>query len=214
MTARRQESRRPRRAPIWLLGVGALFSGAALVAHITTGISLPLALVLTGGLVTATCVIVWRHASTGARAVLRRGITAGAISGATATVAYDLSKAALSHFDSSTYNPFEAIRVFGTLLTGGATSAVANYVTGGAYHLLNGTAFGVAFAVLLGRRGAIAGIAWGLGLECFQLTLYPGWLGIRQYREFVQYSALGHVCYGAVLGLVCRHLLVSADRTA
>ena len=195
------------RAPLRLLGVAALFSGAALVAHITTGISLPGALLMTSAAVATTCIVVWRRTSPGARMVLRRVVAIGAVSGVAATGVYDLSKAALSSFDSSSYNPFETIRVFGTLLTGGTPSVVAAYAVGALYHLLNGTAFGVAFCLLFGRRGALAGIAWALGLECLQLTLYPGWLGIRQYREFMQFSTLGHVCYGAVLGVMCRRLL-------
>jgi hypothetical protein len=33
-------------------------------------------------------------------------------------------------------------------------------------------------------------------------TLYPSWLRIQQFGEFLQVSALGHVVYGSVLGLV------------
>ena len=48
---------------------------------------------------------------------------------------------------------------------------------------------------------------WGLFLETFQLTLYPGWLDIRTYSEFATISALSHVVYGATLGLLARAIL-------
>jgi hypothetical protein len=65
-----------------------------------------------------------------------------------------------------------------------------------------------------GARGARAGVAWGLFLELFQLTLYPGWLDIRLYREFAMISSLGHVVYGLVLGAGTRRLLARPDAVA
>ena len=69
--------------------------------------------------------------------------------------------------------------------------------------------FGVAYVFLFARDGAISGgralatgVAWGIFLELFQLTLYPGWLDIRAYKEFAMISALGHVVYGATLGAI------------
>jgi hypothetical protein len=76
-----------------------------------------------------------------------------------------------------------------------------------AFHVLNGIAFGTSYCALFGTRGVRAGIAWGVFLEVFQLTLYPGWLDIRFYREFATISALSHVAYGAVLGFTCRAAL-------
>ena len=44
-----------------------------------------------------------------------------------------------------------------------------------------------------------------LFLEVFQLTLYPGWLDIGFYAEFVQISAISHLVFGATLGMVVRY---------
>ena len=184
----------------------ALFSGAALVAHIETGASLPLLLLLLAAVVVASVASVWRRATPGTRTALRRLSMVGAAAGLIATLAYDVSKLLLSRLDRTPYNPFEAVRVFGALLTGSRSPAVV-YAAGTAFHVLNGIAFGVAFSILLGRRGVPAGIAWGLGLELFQLTLYPGWLDIHAFDEFVQVSSLGHIVYGTALGLLCRHWL-------
>lgn len=191
----------------------ALFSGAALVAHIETGASLPLVLLLLAAIVFVAVASVWRRAAPVTRTALRRLTVVGTAAGLIATLAYDLSKLLLSRLDRMSYNPFEAVRVFGVLLTGSRSPAIA-YVAGTAFHIVNGTAFGVAFSILLGRRGVLAGIAWGLGLELFQLTLFPGWLDIHAYDEFVQVSSLGHVVYGTTLGLLCRRWLSQAPHRA
>ena len=59
-------------------------------------------------------------------------------------------------------------------------------------------------AVLFRRPSAALGIVWGLVLESFQIALYPDWLGIRFVNEFIAFSALGHVAYGATLGFALR----------
>ena len=152
---------------------------------------------------------VLRRVSPGDRRRIGRTAAIGAAAGLLATIAYDASRTFLSYLDPSPYNPFEAVRVFGVLLAGERAPAALIYAAGLAFHFTNGTAFGVAFGLLLGARGALAGVAWGLGLELFQLTLYPGWLDIRAYREFVQISAAGHLIYGAVLGTTTRRWLMS-----
>ena len=197
--------KRPR-APwlTWALGVGAMFSGAALLAHILAGVALPLALALTATLLAVTAWLVWRRTAADERRLLLQRAGVGVVWGVAATLAYDVAKYALSLLDPSPYNPFEAIRIFGILLTGRAAPAELSLAAGVGFHLLNGVAFGVAFCFLFGRRGVLAGIAWGLFLELFQLTLYPGWLDVRFYEEFARISALSHVVYGAVLGLGCR----------
>ena len=92
---------------------------------------------------------------------------------------------------------------------------------GVAFHVLNGLSFGLAYLLVFGRlalrsrRLALAsGVGWGLFLEAFQVTLYPGWLSIAAYREFVTISALGHVVYGATLGLLGRRVLGGLDSIA
>ena len=84
-------------------------------------------------------------------------------------------------------------------------------LAGIAFHLLNGTTFGVAYVFLFARHGSfstrraiVTGLTWGLFLEMFQITLYPGWLDVRAYTEFAAISFLGHVVYGFTLGVVAR----------
>ena len=112
------------------------------------------------------------------------------------------------------YDPFHVISIFGTLILGSDVDPALIMAAGTAFHLVNGTSFGVAYLFLFARDGRITlrralltGIGWGLFLETFQITLYPGWLDIRLYQEFAAISALSHVVYGATLGLLARWLL-------
>jgi len=191
-------------------GVGGLASGAALVTHIVGGVSLRAALATAILIVILGVAAVLRRARPIERRRFVRAAAIGAAAGLLATVAYDASRTVLAYFDPSPYNPFEAIRVFGVLLAGPMAAPVLRYAAGVSFHLINGTGFGIAFGLLLGHRGLFAGIAWGLGLELFQLTLYPGWLDIRAYQEFVRISAAGHLVYGGVLGSSCRRWLGAA----
>lgn len=188
-----------------LLGVGALFSGAALLTHIIAGFSLPLALAVAAGILVLVVGLVWRRASPERRAVVRSRATVGLLAGGVATAVYDGARFGLSQWDPSPYNPFEAIWAFGVRLVGASAPGSVVYGAGAAFHLLNGLSFGVAFCLLFARPGVATGIAWGFFLELFQLTLYPGWLDIRFYREFVQISVLAHGVYGLALGLGCRY---------
>jgi hypothetical protein len=202
MTALRQPTRTA--LLIWAVGGAALFSGAALLAHILAGIAMPLALGVTATLLVATLIVVARRASSAQRRLLLDRALVGLVTGVLATAAYDGAKFVLSQWDPSPYNPFEALRVFGVILLGASAPAAAVQAAGLAFHLLNGLAFGVAYCYLAGRRGILMGVAWGVFLEIFQLTLYPGWLDVRFYQEFVQISGLSHLVYGMVLGLGCQ----------
>jgi hypothetical protein len=193
-----------------ILGIAVLFSGAALLGHILAGISLRLALLFTASLLVMAIVLVARRTRPEERERLRRLVAIGAISGMIATLVYDVAKFLLSRLTTTPINPFEAIRVFGVLLAGADVSPAATWIAGSAFHLLNGTAFGVAFCLLFPRRTLLWGVAWGLFLEIFQLTLYPGWLDIRAYAEFVQVSVLGHVVYGLTLSFASNRVRARA----
>lgn len=194
-----------------LIGLFALFSGVALLLNIIGGVSLGLALggttlVLLGGVGLA-----MRGQDPESRRWTVRTAAVGALTGIVATSLYDTTKALLSTFDPSPYNPFEVFRIFGQLLLGTDSSTIGVFVAGGAFHVLNGIAFALAYTFLFARdgrttmrRAALTGMGWGLFLEIFQLTLYPGWLNIGFYSEFVTISALSHLVYGATIGVVAR----------
>lgn len=143
-----------------------------------------------------------------------RTIAAGIGVGLSATLIYDLTKMLLSRLDPSSFYPFHVIAIFGAPSVGSDADPALIAAAGMAFHLVNGTSFGVAYLFLFARDGRTTfrralptGVAWGLFLETFQLTLYPGWLEIRLYQEFATTSALSHIVYGATLGLLGRFVL-------
>jgi hypothetical protein len=182
-------------------------TGAALVVHILARVDLRVGLSVAFVMIVGAFWWADHRASPGDRKAFRQRAQAGAVAGVVATLAYDISRSVLSYFDPSPYNPFEALPRFGELLVGQGAAPALLFAVGGAIHAINGIAFGIAFALLIRPASVLTGMVWGLGLEAFQLTLYPGWLDIRAFREFTQISAIGHLVYGATLGnLVTRQL--------
>lgn len=192
-----------------VVGVALLANGAALVLHIVRGFSLaPALLVLWGAGLVAIGLVILR-ARGEVRRDLRRTFVVGVAAGLTATIAYDVAKAVLSQLDPAPWNPFEATRMFGLALLGLDAPDIVARTAGWIFHFTNGATFAMSFAFILGGmalRGPIwaiaLGAAWGLGLESFQLALYPGWLNITAVSEFQQVSFLSHLVYGASLGLL------------
>jgi|GEM_PF-2589511 len=194
-----------------LLGVFFLFSGAAVLGHILWGLPFRILLLLTTGLLVAAVVVTLLRSDPRGRRRIKRLWIGGLVSGLLATGAYDVAKFGLSRLDPQPFDPFGAIPIFGEMIIGPDASPAGLITAGIAVHVLNGAAFGIAYAFLFSRRGLGTGVAWGLLLETFQLILYPGWLGIDTFREFVTVSAGGHLVYGAVLGTVA-HRLIESER--
>ena len=197
----------PSRGRSATLAIAFLATGAAVLLHILTRVSLRLGVAAALLVILAALLVVLRHADPVTQSHLRTRLRIGVFSGLVATATYDASRWALSQLDPSPYLPFEAIKAFGRLLAGVDASPLAVWLSGFALHAMNGIAFGVAFAIVLGGRGILVGVAWGLFLEIFQVTLYPGWLNVAAYKEFVTISGLGHIVYGATLAWMVRALL-------
>lgn len=188
--------------------LGQILAGVSLVAGMVAGL---LVLVVTIGAVLS-------RLDGDQRWELLRLTLVGLAAGALGTIAYNAARAVLGALDPSPYDPFATTPIFGALLLGRTAPEPALWLAGFGFHLLNGVSFGLAYLFLFAvrtagsaRRSLLGGIGWGIFLETFQLTLYPGWLNIRTYSEFVQISFLGHVAYGSVLGLACRYLLLRGD---
>jgi hypothetical protein len=105
----------------------------------------------------------------------------------------DASRFALVAILSLGVNPWEALPYFGKLLTGQAIDCDVARFAGFFYHCANGVGFAVAYVLLLGHRGFVAGLMWALGLEVATLAFYPGWLDIRAIGEFTTVAMAGHV---------------------
>lgn len=205
--------RKTPRKQLGALGISLLFSGVALVTYILSGVSLRLALLVGALLPLAAFRAVWKRMHAAARRNLLLQLKVGLAAAVIATCGYDLTRFTLSHLDTSPYNPFEVIHIFGTLLVGSSAAPPVVYSAGTAFHIINGLCFGTAYWLLFGRYGVPAAVAWGAFLEIFQLTLYPGWLNIRFYREFLQISATSHLVYGALLGFGCKFLSARFAKT-
>ena len=199
----------PHRRVLVIAGVASLANGAALVAHILGGIALPALLAVTWTVAAIAIAAIGVLGGGRVRELVRRNAVVGLGVGVVATLAYDGTKVVLAQLDPSPYNPFEVTRVFGTILLGTSASPVLIRVVGWGFHLMNGCTFAVAYSCLFARDGRISrrravavGVAWGLFLETFQLTLYPGWLKIGFLDEFRRISFGAHVVFGASLGLM------------
>jgi hypothetical protein len=206
---------RLRRSFVWpLIGLAALFSGVALLGNIVAGFSLPLTLGLTTLLLVVALAVIWRRMSGPARVLMTSVAGRGAVIALVAVFAYDGSRAVLAQLDPSPFDPFGVWLIFGQLLVGmGAPHDIA-LAAGIGFHWLNGVSFGLAYAFVFGRAAVrstrlalLTGVGWGLFLETFQLTLYPGWLFITTYTELVTISFLGHVVYGLTLGALGHRFL-------
>jgi len=195
-----------------LLAALPLASGAALIVHVLTTLSLGLALLCAGIIVMGVGTLTWMRLPTIARAEIARRARVGLIAGFLATVAYDVSRWLIVTLFHDTFIPFDIFPVFGYAIAGKSLSPTIATTIGIIYHYLNGELFAVAYAILLAPRGWWTGVLWALGLEALMLTIYPGWLHPAPFEEFVSVSILGHVAYGSVLGGSSRRFLARSRR--
>jgi hypothetical protein len=197
------------------VGLAAGFSGLAIILSIVTPAPLIVAEALTVAVAGMSLVVLAIRAPRPVLVEVSRAAAAGIVAGAGATLVYDVVRTALSVFDPSPFDPFEAVRHFGIGILPSSADPGWILAAGFAVHLINGSSFGVIYAMFArGRLGSVrsalaSGIAWGIALELIQSILYPGWLRITTVLgEFLVISGVGHLAYGATLGLGVRHLLV------
>jgi hypothetical protein len=201
--------------PVRVAVVGAavaLSTGAGLVAYFVSGLALPLGIAL-ALLVTGTVAVLgWRRLDADRRAVVRRRVRAGFLAGILATVAYDLTRFVVVTVFHLHVRPYAALPLFGQLLTGELPTTTTAWVVGIVYHGTNGICFAIAYAMLAAPRGVLTGIGFALVLEGFMLSFYPGWLHVQAIQEFFSMTILGHVAYGATLGVMARRLARTSTR--
>lgn len=189
-------------------------TGAALVIHILTPLPLWLstAVTVTGGVVICWGLVRRRG---GAAEQTRQLVLIGLQAGVLGLIAYDAARWAWVWSTGSPANPFEALPLFGAGLVGTSAPLAVRWIAGWLFHVANGIGFAIAFVLCFrGRANVWWGIAWGVLLEVIVLLLYPVWLQVDALREFATVSVLGHVVYGATLGLVARRRLSSVGLTA
>src|SRR5579859_968215 len=165
------------------LVLGAIFgsSGLALLVYILAGVSLGLTLLLVMAAATAGGLLARRRLPPERRALLARRIAAGTAGGAAGLLAYDGTRWLLVQAGHFKLKPFDVFYSFGQAMFGQAILGPGHpawllWTAGIAFHLLNGIGFAVAYAVWLGERGWLAGIAFAMGLQAVMVAVYPSWL--------------------------------------
>lgn len=203
------------RLRVRLLLIGLPVSGGAgLAVHILSGISLILAIVALMSAAGAAWIIVLPRLSRTARKSIGLLCRFGAIGGLVATAAYDIFRYGIVALLSLSFDPFHVFGLFGQAILGNGYSAAMTYAVGYLYHVSNGTFFGVAYALVFRKPTWWTGALWGIGLELCMATLYPAWLRIQMFQEFLEVSALGHIVYGSVLGLTVARAVRMTDTQA
>ena len=150
---------------LWLLfAFLPLASGAALVVHVLTRLSLGLALAVASILIFSIGLFTWRCLTSAARLELKRRIKAGAMAGLLATLLYDLSRLCIVTVFHDTFWPFDIFPLFGYAIAGQALTPGIATAIGLLYHYTNGLFFAVAYAILFAPRQWWLGILWALGL--------------------------------------------------
>lgn len=189
---------------------GSLFlsTGASLLIYIVSGVSLAAALILLILIASIIGISIWKNKQTADRRFLVSRLKIGLLAGLLATAAYDVSRYVLIELTGISFYPFDIFSVFGQALIGGGYTGIWVTITGVSYHMANGIGFAIAYTIWMGEKGIFAGILWAFVLEVLMVTIYPGWLNINAYREFIDVSIFGHAVYGTVLGFTAKQLIV------
>jgi hypothetical protein len=129
-------------------------------------------------------------------------IVGGLWAGCLATLVYDVVRIPLVHAGLPV---FKAISYFGTVLLGIERPTPLSDIVGWTYHLSNGVSFGLMYAALVSRPGAVSAVVWGLSLEgAMLLTPYAEVFGYRRDARFMAITIGSHACYGLTLWLALR----------
>jgi hypothetical protein len=143
-----------------------------------------------------------------------RRLRAGIIAGALGLVAYDAVRFAIYKSELVTFYPFHALPRLGSLMTGEPPEAAVAIFAGWLYHIWNGFNFAIIYSLVAGPRAWGWGIAWAMMLEIGMLLSYPTFLAVKNDWSFRIVSMIGHIVYGAVLGLTVRRLAAERARAS
>lgn len=151
------------------------------------------------GLVVIVGIALWVQRR-GNHQALAVAIAAGAIGGVVGTILYDVCRVP---FVVGGIRLFAPISSYGLLMIDATHGDRLTETLGWFYNFANGTAFGVAYAMIgLGRRWWWA-IPWALWLETMTIvTPYAGVYGIAGHLDIIAIAYGAHVFYGIGLGVV------------
>lgn len=186
------------------LGVGmAGTSGAAVLAH-TFG-PVPMSFTVPFVVLPATSVLVglvlMQRRLYGRLHRFSQLIARGAVVGLGATLVYDAVRPLLVTALGLSFDPYRAIPIFGTLITGLPATDPATLASGWVYHFWNGISFGMMFALVRPAGGIAWGVAWAMVLQGLMMLTYPMFLQARlDDPGFMLSGLIGHGLWGIVLG--------------
>jgi len=135
-----------------------------------------------------------------------RRIRAGIAAGAAGLAAYDLVRYLVYRSKVLDYDPFHAIPILGSLITGEPAITSSAVFAGWLYHLWNGFSFAVIYVLIAGPARWLWGVGWAMILEIGMLLTYPSFLAIQASVPFIAISIIGHAAYGAAIGITSRRL--------
>jgi len=136
------------------------------------------------------------------RSVFLNRLVVGAWAGLVATVAYDAIRGVLLLIGVIGFDPYLSHPVFGMLITGQPETSPIAILIGWLYHYWNGIGFGIMYTLVAGNASWLYAIVWALALEIAWLTALPSVLSFHLNAGFIVMSLVGHLAYGAVLGLL------------
>jgi hypothetical protein len=207
MPNQRAKKRPDPRTQLWLrvsAGLCALVSLAALVAHVFHVLPMVYFLNIFG---LPSLLLLFALAAFGKwidAKVFVNCMAVGLIGGFVATLAYDGVRYVMQHSSLFQYNGFISIYIFGSWITGQSVDSRAAAVAGWLYHFWNGISFGILYALIFGRRHWLYGMGYGMFMEACMLGLFPFFLKVTNRVDFITLSMIGHMVYGAVLGLIAQ----------
>lgn len=141
-------------------------------------------------------------------ALLVNGLWVGVGAGLIASLVYDGVRWLVTFTHLFGYTGFVPILMFGHWITGAPLDSTPAAIAGWSYHYWNGMTFGVIYTLGAGRVAWGWGILYGILMECCMLGLFPMFLKVNNRFDFVMVSMIGHVAYGATLGLLARRWLI------
>src|SRR5215467_3355458 len=186
-----------------------LISLAALVAHVLHVLPMPFFLEVFGVPSLLALYALAAYARKIDAHILTQGIYVGSLAGLAASVVYDGVRFLIERGHLFGFNGFVPILMFGSWITGQPVGSTASKIAGWSYHYWNGATFGVIYALALGRRRWWWGLGYGILMECCMLGLFPMFLRVTNKFDFVAVSMIGHLFYGATLGLLAEKYLSS-----
>lgn len=186
------------------LGVGmAGTSGAAVLAHtfgpVPMSFTVPFVVLPTTSFLVG--LVLMRRRLYGRLHRFSELLARGAAVGFAATLAYDAVRPLLVGTLGVTFDPYRAIPLFGTLITGLPGGDPTALAAGWIYHFWNGISFGMMFALVRPAGGIGWGVAWAMVLQGLMMLAYPAFLQARlDDPGFLLSGLIGHTFWGVVLG--------------